>query len=63
MKQSEVQKLSDAELQETLDRTKKSYSDLKMAHAVTPLENPIQLRAVRKSIARLATEITKRKSQ
>ncbi len=63
MKQTEVQKLSDAELQETLGRTKKSYSDLKMAHAVTPLENPIQLRAVRKSIARLATEITKRELQ
>lgn len=63
MKQSEVKALSDTELKEALDRTKKSYADLKMAHAVTPLENPIQLRTVRKSVARIATELTKRELQ
>lgn len=63
MKQSEVRELSVAELQEKLGETRKSYSDLKMAHAVSPLENPIQLRAVRRSIARIATELTKREQQ
>lgn len=63
MKQSEVKELSVAELQEELGRSKKSYTELKMAHAITPLENPIQLRAMRKSIARIATEITKRELQ
>lgn len=63
MKQSEVKELSVAELQEELGRSKKSYTELKMAHAITPLENPIQLRAVRKSIARIATELTKRELQ
>lgn len=63
MKQSEVIALSDSELKDALERTKKSYSDLKMAHAVTPLENPIQLRTVRRSIARIKTEITKRELQ
>jgi len=58
MKQSEVEKLSIAELQEKLGETKKSYSDLKMAHAISPLENPIQLRAVRRVVARTATELT-----
>ena len=43
MKQSEVTQLSTAELQEKLSETKKSYADLKMAHTVSPLENPIQL--------------------
>lgn len=33
---------------------------LKFAHAVTPLENPMTIRAVRKDIARIKTEITKR---
>ena len=33
---------------------------LKMAHAVSPLENPIQIKAVRKSIARIMTELNKR---
>ncbi|WP_461532258.1 50S ribosomal protein L29 [Sinomicrobium sp.] len=60
MKQSEIRELSVAELQEKLGEVKKNYADLKMAHAVTPLENPLQLRKVRRTIARLATELTKR---
>ena len=44
MKQSEIKELSTAELQEKLVKLKKSYTDLKMAHAISPLENPIQLR-------------------
>ncbi|SHG66623.1 LSU ribosomal protein L29P [Salegentibacter echinorum] len=63
MKQSEVKELSVAELQEELGKSRKAYSDLKMAHAVSPLENPIQLRAVRRTVARLATELTKREQQ
>ena len=63
MKQSEVKELSVAELQEELGKSKKAYSDLKMAHAVSPLENPIQLRTVRRNVARLATELTKREQQ
>lgn len=63
MKQSEVKELSVAELQEELDKSRKAYADLKMAHAVSPLENPIQLRTVRRSVARLATELTKREQQ
>jgi large subunit ribosomal protein L29 len=34
-----------------------------MAHAISPLENPIQLRQVRRSVARIATELTKRDLQ
>ena len=34
-----------------------------MAHAVSPLENPIQLRDIRRTVARLATELTKREVQ
>ena len=63
MKQSEIKELSVAELQEKLGESKKSYADLKMAHAVTPLENPLQLRHVRRTIARLATELSKRELQ
>ncbi|UKM65118.1 50S ribosomal protein L29 [Flavobacteriaceae bacterium GSB9] len=63
MKQSEIKELSVAELQEKLSETKKSYAELKLAHAISPLENPIQLRNIRKSVARIATELTKRDSQ
>ncbi|HKK12222.1 MAG TPA: 50S ribosomal protein L29 [Flavobacteriaceae bacterium] len=63
MKQAEILKLTTAELQEKLGETKKSYADLKMAHAITPLENPIQLQKVRRTIARIATELTKREKE
>ena len=60
MKQQEVIKLSNDELKEQLIENKKKFNELKMAHAVSPLENPIQIKAVRKSIARIMTELTKR---
>jgi len=63
MKQSEIKDLSAAELQEKLSQTKKTYSDLKMAHAIAPIENPLQIRSVRRTVARLATELSKRVQQ
>ncbi len=63
MKQSEVLTLSDAELREEIDKQTVEYADLKMAHAVSPLENPSQLKAVRKSVARLKTELSKRQDK
>lgn len=63
MKQKEIKDLSVAELQEKLSQTKKTYSDLKMAHAISPIENPMQIRTVRRTVARLATELSKREIQ
>ena len=63
MKQAQINEASTAELQEELAASKKLYSDLKMAHTISPLENPIQLRNQRRSIARIATELTKRDVQ
>jgi len=63
MKQSEVKELSTAELQEKLGELKKGYTDLKMAHAISPLENPIQLRSMRRTVARVATELNNRDTQ
>ncbi|WP_117879389.1 50S ribosomal protein L29 [Aureibaculum luteum] len=63
MKQSEIKELAVADIQEKLAGVKKNYSDLKMAHAISPLENPIQLKDLRKTVARLATELTKREVQ
>ena len=57
MNQSEVLKLSNEELKEQLVEQKMKYNELKMAHAVSPLENPIQIRFIRRSIARIITEI------
>jgi large subunit ribosomal protein L29 len=34
---------------------------LEFAHAISPLESPVNIRMLRKDIARLKTELTKRK--
>jgi len=63
MKQAEIKELSVEELQQKLAELKKEYADLKMAHTVTPLENPMTIRKTRRTVARLATELTKREQQ
>ena len=63
MNQSEVLKLSNEELKEQLVEQKMKYNELKMAHAVSPLENPIQIKSLRRSIARITTEITNRETK
>jgi large subunit ribosomal protein L29 len=60
MKQSEIINLSDADLLEAYQTTKQKVSELKMAHTLTPLENPMQIRTHRRTVARLNTEISKR---
>ena len=63
MKQTEIKAMSTEELKEKMTDIKKQYADLKMAHTVTPLENPLQLRKTRRTVARLATELNKRENQ
>ena len=58
MKTSEIEKLSLEDLQDKLAEFQKQLSDLKMNHAVSPLENPLQIKIVRKTVARLLTAIT-----
>ena len=63
MKQSEITKLSLEDLNEQLASLKKNYTDLKMTHVISPLESPMELRKLRRNVARLATELTKRELQ
>ncbi len=63
MKQSEIKELSVEELKEKMAHFKKQHADLKIAHSVTPLENPLQIRKARRTVAQLATELTKRDNQ
>jgi len=43
-----------------LSQLKKTYADLKTAHAISPIQNPLQIRSVRRTVARLTTELSKR---
>jgi len=63
MKQSEIKNLSAAELLEKLSELRKTYTELKNAHAISPITNPLQIRSVRRSIARVATELSKKELQ
>ncbi|RKR13998.1 LSU ribosomal protein L29P [Maribacter vaceletii] len=63
MKKQEIKELSNQELTEKLVELKKLHADLKIAHFVTPLENPLQIRKVRRTVAKLATELTNRDNQ
>ena len=63
MKNQEIKELSAEDLAQKLAEYKKQYADLKMAHSVTPLENPLQIKNVRRTVARLATELTNRENQ
>jgi len=61
MKQKEIQNLSIEDLQDKLDEVQKEYETLQLNHAISPLENPVQLRTVRRSIARIKTAIAAHK--
>ena len=61
MKNSEIKELSTEELTARIGEEKKSLNKLKFAHAVSAIENPSRITKVRKDIARLNTELTKRK--
>ena len=60
MEQDVIRELSTAELLERLEDETKQLVKLKINHAVSPLENPNKLKAYRKIIARIKTELRKR---
>ena len=62
MKNSEILELSTEELVDKDQRKEQTLTKLKFAHAVSAIENPIRITRVRKDIARLNTELTKRKA-
>lgn len=60
MKQKEIKILSDDELVDKLGELSKTLYDTKVTHIVSPLENPLQIRNIRRTIARLKAEISNR---
>tara|TARA_B100000902_G_scaffold281804_1_gene267763 strand:- start:470 stop:661 length:192 start_codon:yes stop_codon:yes gene_type:complete len=60
MKQKEITILTDDELNDKLGAFQKNLHDMNLTHAVSPLENPLQIRNIRRTIARLKTELLKR---
>lgn len=63
MKYNEIKELTTVELTERLAEEKASYMNLTLTHSLSPLENPLQIRAARKTIARLSTELSSRSEE
>lgn len=62
MKNSEIVELTTEELVAKIGEEKTNLTKLKFAHAVSAIENPTRISKVRREIARLNTELTKRKA-
>ena len=60
MKQVDIKDLSVDDLAEKLQEQKSVLNKFKLSHAVSPLENPAQIKFVRRTIARINTELRKR---
>lgn len=60
MKNSEVIEMTTEDLNERVAAEKAALNKMIMNHTVTPLENTMQIRAKRKDIARMLTELRKR---
>ena len=62
MKVQVLTEMPENELQDLLVSEREKLTRMKMSHAVSPLENPLQLKFTRKAIARVMTEISKRRN-
>ncbi len=60
MKSTEIRELSIKEILERIDNEKTTLVRMKLNHAITPLDNPNKLSEMRKTIARLITELRQR---
>jgi large subunit ribosomal protein L29 len=63
MKNSEIQGLTTEEVVVRINEEKANLTKLKFAHTVSAIENPLRITKVRKEVARLNTELTKRKAE
>ena len=62
MKAADIRNLSVEELQVKITDEQANYDQLKLTNAVSPVANPIGIRQLRKTIARLNTVKNKKKS-
>ena len=57
----ELQEYTDSDLNAELEKTEQEYQKLRFDHAVKGLDKPLVLKEVRRDIARLQTELRRRK--
>ncbi|MBO7202981.1 MAG: 50S ribosomal protein L29 [Paludibacteraceae bacterium] len=57
MKTREIKELTTSELQERLVATKENLNRLVLNHSISPLDNPMQIKDARRTIAKINTEL------
>jgi large subunit ribosomal protein L29 len=55
-----IQALNEQDLQARIKEDELRLKKLEFAHAISPLENPVSIRTLRREIARLKTELKKK---
>ena len=60
MKSSDIRDLTTDELVEKLEIERENFGKLRLSHAVASLENPMQIRVQRRTVARLETVLRER---
>ena len=61
MEVSVLKEMPSNELNDLLATEQEKLIKMKMSHAVSPLENPQQIKFTRRKVARILTEISKRR--
>ena len=59
-KNDSLKDLTELELQDKLQAGRETLAKLRFSHAVSPVDNPAQLRSGRKNVARILTEMRRR---
>ena len=62
MKAEVLTDMPENELHDLLAAEREKLIKMKMSHAVSPMENPLQIKFVRKVIARVMTELSRRRN-
>ena len=62
MKTAEVRALTIEELAEKIETAKAQYNQMLLNHAVSPLENPSEIKKARRDIARMMTILAEKKN-
>ena len=58
-----IQGLNESDLQARIKEDEVRLKKLQFAHSISPLENPVSIRGLRRDLARLKSELKKKQSE
>jgi large subunit ribosomal protein L29 len=63
MKNAEIKGLSTKELKERIDTEAVSFEQMKINHSISPLDSSARIKQLRRTVARLKTELHQREQK